>query len=170
MACLLVGQGASLPDNNDDQSALNMLLGPNHDGQLEPLPALLLTMWDLPEFIGLRPTHSNVVGHSGDTPLHVAVRWKDLEAVKLLLAACADPNVRGDESYTPLHSACSDADPAMVELLISYGADLFAETRGNLPFTIARLFRHDHLCDLLGKYRDNARATDPQVSIKSRIR
>lgn len=61
----------------------------------------------------------------GDTPLHKAVVTNNIDLVKLLLEAGADPNLRQAQSMTPLHFAAF-AGPdrsAIVELLLRHGAD-----------------------------------------------
>ncbi len=58
----------------------------------------------------------------GDSPLHVACVWGDIEAVNLLLAGGADPNARGDLGCTPIYEAVSFGHLRCVELLLRAGA------------------------------------------------
>ena len=62
-----------------------------------------------------------------DTPLHAAVKRRDVAAVQLALEGGADVNQRNGYGRTPLHDACStyhDADVAA--LLVRWGADVAA--------------------------------------------
>lgn len=55
-------------------------------------------------------------------PLHSAVAGKNLEAVRLLLAAGADPNAQQAGGYTPLDGAVQTGDAALIALLREHGA------------------------------------------------
>jgi ankyrin repeat protein len=59
----------------------------------------------------------------GDTVLHTVCSWGDLEAVKLLVAAGADPNAKGDQGATPLFNAVIGGNPEVVSFLLESGAD-----------------------------------------------
>lgn len=66
----------------------------------------------------------NAAHGDGATALHWSAYNDDLEMVKILLAAGADPNVTTREgSITPLFMACTNGDAAMIEALIKAGAD-----------------------------------------------
>ena len=75
----------------------------------------------------------------GDTPLHVMAWRADVEGVRVLLTAGADPNALGDMSETPLHVACRVANPAMVEALLAAGAR--TDIRGEFGVTPAEIAR-----------------------------
>lgn len=60
--------------------------------------------------------------YSGDTLLILAVRSRNSDLVKLLLARRADPNGRGENNYTPLIEATRYRVPAMVKMLLQGGA------------------------------------------------
>jgi uncharacterized protein len=56
-------------------------------------------------------------------PLHSATASRDHDAVRALLEAGADPNVRQQGGYTPLLQAAHADDPELAELLLAHGAD-----------------------------------------------
>jgi hypothetical protein len=64
-------------------------------------------------------------------------------AAKALIDAGIDINKSGDLAYTPLHVACMQGNAEMVKFLIDRGADMFALSEGDPPFTTARLGGHD---------------------------
>lgn len=71
---------------------------------------------------------------SGATFLHQAILAGDVDAVRLLLEAGADPSVQDKTSNPPLHLACMHGHPAIVRLLLEYGADVNVRGRwGETP-------------------------------------
>jgi ankyrin repeat protein len=73
-------------------------------------------------FMDVNLTGTNQAGLFGDRPLHIAVHWNDLEAVKILLDGGADVNGRGERADTPLHIAACFADAETLKLLLNRGA------------------------------------------------
>lgn len=67
----------------------------------------------------------NAQDGSGATPLHYAVRGRNLEAVKILLAAGADPNIKDREDLTPFDNSFGRGGMLLevIEMLLQYGAD-----------------------------------------------
>lgn len=61
--------------------------------------------------------------YSGDTPLHDAVRWDDVEAIQILLDNGADIRVGNKYKETPLHYAAWQDEQKAASLLIAKGAD-----------------------------------------------
>ena len=61
-------------------------------------------------------------------PVHAAAGARDLESLRLLLAAGADPNARQQGGFTPLHAAAHADEPEMARLLLEHGADPTLET------------------------------------------
>ncbi|PUU78370.1 ankyrin repeat-containing domain protein [Tuber borchii] len=62
----------------------------------------------------------------GDTALHAAVVWQNLEATELLIAHGADVDARDGSGRTPLHLATVCNHVAIWETLADHGADLYA--------------------------------------------
>jgi len=61
-----------------------------------------------------------------------------LEALKLLLAAGADPNVKAPDGTTPLHEAVQELQVAMIRALVGAGGKLDAVNKDNLtPLLLA---------------------------------
>jgi len=57
----------------------------------------------------------------------------------------------------------------MVKLLIDSGADVFALSEGDAPFTTARLGGHDDIFELLAPLMEEAQKDDPNVWVRARI-
>ncbi len=62
------------------------------------------------------------------TALHGGVARRDVEIVKMLLEAGADPNARQERGFVPLHDAAANGHAALVELLLKHGARADAKT------------------------------------------
>jgi ankyrin repeat protein len=81
---------------------------------------------------GARPAGSNALAHALD--------YRNLEHVRLLLEAGADPNevnLRGDAALH--HAARRDSGPAALDLLLRHGAEIdAANTEGRTAYAIAR--------------------------------
>jgi ankyrin repeat protein len=62
------------------------------------------------------------------TALHGAVARRDVEIVKMLLEAGADPNAKQERGFVALHDAAANGNSALVELLLKYGGRADAKT------------------------------------------
>jgi len=109
-----------------------------------------------PDFSYVDFSDINATNALGDNALHCAAVWGDIAAVELLITAGIDINKHGEQGYTPLHYAVEHGHYDIVRLLLDSGANPFARTEGDLPFTTARLNGNDEICDLLSKYMSNS--------------
>lgn len=125
------------------------------------LSALFDRMRDLPEFVGLDLNDVNLVGNFGDSPLHVAATWGDVEAITTLIRSGANVNAHGEDNLTPLHLAASKGAVEAVDALLHFGADPQAvDSDGYRPIDLAISLRHNAVVELL-KQSDNARPNGP---------
>jgi ankyrin repeat protein len=86
------------------------------------------------------------------TALHGAVARRDVEIVKLLLKAGADPNARQERGFAPLHDAAANGHAPLVELLLKHGARADAKADdGKTPCDMAADRGHKELLELLKK-------------------
>ena len=97
-----------------------------------------------------------------ETPLHSAVRFRNIEAVRLLLDQGIDIHVKDDNDATPLHLACGDyTSTEIVALLLDFGADANARDRfGETPL-------HKECCTYISK--DNVSIVELLVSHKADV-
>jgi len=88
------------------------------------------------KLVSADPKIGNLKGLGGTTPLMQAVLYGNLDAVRLLLANGADPNLRNEAGATALMWAAADAE--MLRLLLDRGADVNARSDdGRTPLLIA---------------------------------
>ena len=76
-----------------------------------------------PGFEEMAEIQVNSRSYLGDTPLHVAAIWGDVEAIKLLVEAGADINTPDSFGETALHDAALQKHRAAYDLLLLLGAD-----------------------------------------------
>lgn len=70
----------------------------------------------------------------GNTPLHVAVMYRNIEIANLLIEAKADVNIKEIDGQTPLHFACRLGRKDIIDMLIKAKANLNSkDTRGMTP-------------------------------------
>ncbi len=86
----------------------------------------------------------------GDTALHIASEFGEIENVEVLLANGADVNIAGDIGYTPLHYAAAKGNTDIIKILLKAGAnpnltDEFDDT----PLKVAERGHHDGAAKLL---------------------
>ena len=73
--------------------------------------------------IYLRLVDPNIQNKDGETPLHIACRYKMTDAIKLLLQASADPNIKNENGDAPLHIACMYEFTDAIKMLLQAGAN-----------------------------------------------
>ncbi len=132
------------------------------DAQLE---SIFSRLRETADFLETDFSDVNASATDGDNGLHCGVRWGDVASAK----ARIEVNKAGDLGYTPLHVACMQGNAEIVKLLVEHGADLFALSEGDPPFTTARLHGQDHICDLLGTLMRQEQEADPMIWIRARI-
>jgi len=76
--------------------------------------------------------------YGGNSPLHVAVEYGNVEIAQFLLSSGAKINSKNSEKQTPLMMLDDDATPELVNLLISHGAKInFVDKQGNTALMLA---------------------------------
>jgi ankyrin repeat protein len=64
----------------------------------------------------------------GDTPLHTACSWGEIEPVEILILSGADINSHGDVGATPLFRAVDSESSELVDWLLEKGARVDVQT------------------------------------------
>ena len=73
----------------------------------------------------------NILNHSGESPVHVAVATRDEEIIRIILDAGFPVNSQDSAGQTPLHCAIiSNCFQSTVQLLLDHGADPSAVGEG----------------------------------------
>jgi ankyrin repeat protein len=135
---LLIANGASVTETAGDrgQTALHVAADLRRAPQ-EPVRRMVTLLLDH----GADPNARN---WDSVTPLHQAVRARNLAAVELLLARGADPNARDGRESTPLRRAVSGTGASstagtaflmvpLTQLLLAHGADPDAVDKRGVP-------------------------------------
>jgi hypothetical protein len=107
--------------------------------------ATIGTVEDIRYFIEEKGVYVNARDNSGWTPLHVAAKYGNIEAVKFLVSKGADIHVTDRQGFTPLHQVAFHGRINVAErietakFLISNGANVNAKTyEGNTPVDLAK--------------------------------
>lgn len=87
-------------------------------------------------------------------PIHAAVASKNIEIVRAVLEAGADPNAAQQQGFRPIHEAGSSGSRELAELLLKYGADpTLKGDHGKNAIDIAREKGHAEFADWLANRR-----------------
>lgn len=90
--------------------------------------------------------------------LHAAVAGRNLEIVKAVLEAGADPNAQQQAGFRPMHEAGTNANRALAELLLAHGADpSLPNDDGKTAIALARDKGHAEFADWLATQRSASR-------------
>jgi ankyrin repeat protein len=82
--------------------------------------------------------------------LHAAVAGRNLEIVKAILDAGADPNAQQQAGFRPMHEAGTNANRKLAELLLAHGADpTLPSDAGKNAIDLAREKGHAEFADWL---------------------
>lgn len=109
----------------------------------------------------------NAADHAGDAPLHLAVRSKSIETVRLILESGADVNALGHFKLTPLKYASNTRNPSIdiCRLLLEHGADVNqGMDTGGYVLKSSSLNGNADIVDLFFEY-DVKLPTDPEMAI-----
>lgn len=86
--------------------------------------------------------------------LHAAVAGRNLEIVKVVLEAGADPNAQQQAGFRPIHEAGTNANRPLAELLLKQGADpTLTSDDGKNAIDLARAKGHAEFADWLATQR-----------------
>jgi len=86
--------------------------------------------------------------------LHAAVAGRNLEIVKAVLDAGADPNAQQQAGFRPIHEAGTNANRALADLLLKHGADpSLPSDNGKNAIDLAREKGHAEFADWLATQR-----------------
>ncbi len=83
-------------------------------------------------------------------PIHAAAASKNIDIVRAVLEAGANPNVPQQQGFVPLHEAGTSGNRELAELLVKHGADPYlANDAGKTTIDLAREKGHAELADWL---------------------
>lgn len=92
-------------------------------------------------------------------PIHAAAASRNLDIIRAVLNAGADPNVAQQQGFLPLHEAATNNNRELAELLVRHGANpRLANEAGQSSIDLARAKGHSALAD----WFDGGLGSDPQ--------
>jgi ankyrin repeat protein len=102
------------------------------------LAEVLADVGAAPGFDGVNSVGLSTRGSRGQTPLHWMAYLGDVDGVRLLLEAGADPNAVDQSGNTALHDAVLSRQHLVVALLVAGGADSSVRNlEGKSPLDLA---------------------------------
>ena len=112
---------------------------------------------------------ANYRGYSGDTPLLVVTRKRDLDWVGFLLNKGADPNIGDNQGDTPLMLAARMGFEEAASYMLQSGAKVdMTNRRGETALTIAVQQRQPRLVELLLRAGANPDKADHTAGLTAR--
>jgi ankyrin repeat protein len=130
----------------------------------QALTELLRQINEVPDFVGSEVTSPNSTNVLGDTPLHVAAVWGDINAIRILVESGAILDAPGEYGYTPLHDAIGQGNVEAALLLAAFGARLDTPNDdGRTPLDIARDCGPDFAASLEAARAANAKEKGPNL-------
>jgi hypothetical protein len=109
----------------------------------EYLDNILATNAQLISHIIRAGTNVNIFDKKRRTPLFYAAKYKNEPALKLLLDAGADPNIRNREGIPPLVIACSIENNAAIITALLNGGAWFSDLSERVPHRLASSFESE---------------------------
>ncbi|PVM88828.1 ankyrin repeat domain-containing protein [Caulobacter endophyticus] len=104
-------------------------------------------------FMHVKTFSVDMIGSDGDTLLHVVSMEGSAEAVRVLLQAGANPNIRGDLGRVPLHNAVSAKSEMCVDLLLRGGASkIIKDEDGYTPEELARVLDYKNIASAIRQF------------------
>jgi uncharacterized protein YegJ (DUF2314 family) len=98
----------------------------------------------------------------GETPVHQAAKYGQLETLRFLLEQGGDVNARSKQGVTALHFAAGFGELETVKLLLEKGAEADPkEETGITPIMAAQAQSHQEIVELLKNAGANAEAAPP---------
>ena len=92
---------------------------------------------ELKLLLSSQPETANEKDRYGNYPIHLSVKYLNLEILKLLLDHHADVNVRNKEGFTALHLGAGSKEATA--LLIAHGADVNAKADDRYSYTVLHM-------------------------------
>ncbi|XP_045473083.1 serine/threonine-protein phosphatase 6 regulatory ankyrin repeat subunit A [Harmonia axyridis] len=87
---------------------------------------------------------------NGDTALHLAVRKKDIDMVRILVDYGTSVDIRNGEGQTPLHIAAAEGDEIMVKYFYGVRASAsITDNQDRTPMHLAAEYGHANIIELL---------------------
>lgn len=103
-----------------------------------------------------------------DIPLHYAVMFRNIDAVKELIRFKSNPNMTNNENYNSLHIAVDNRDFNICEYLLERGANVNAQTNiGETALHIACGKKDFNIVQLLVKNNVNVNIVDYETEISA---
>jgi hypothetical protein len=108
-----------------------------------------------------QPQVINSIGSHGESLLQLAIRNKNIEAVRFLLEEGAKVNEQDRKGRTPLHEAVIQKQPVIVQLLIDHKAAVnLQDSRGRTPLHEAVRKKHMEIIKLLAVHGADLNVSD----------